>query len=115
MRVYVRERERERERERDKEERVCVFGVTCPPDMFTALMAAGSSKSDREEELTECGRVLVNKGARPNAHDRYDNRHDDDGSLIHSPTHSVIYMSVCVCTNLRFAHLLVCYLGDASS
>ena len=39
-------------------------------DHFTALMAVCCSKSDKEEKLVKCSRVLVNKGARVNAHDR---------------------------------------------
>ena len=40
-------------------------------DMFTALMAVGSSKSTREEDLVECAKALIDEGARPNAHDRF--------------------------------------------
>ena len=60
---------------REREEKSIDLKLSSPLlDMFTPLMAVGSSKTDREDDLVECARALVDKGARPNAHNRYRSR-----------------------------------------
>ena len=53
-----------------------IHSICCGPhnlasDHFTALMALCCSNCQNEEGLVKCARLLVNNGARINAHDRY--------------------------------------------